>query len=537
MPEQPLQHIDRRRGPPRLIALAPLTGLLLTLILLLADMIPLGIPGEWVWPRQPLPADVAELADRLFWPFLAGMLLVGAAIFGELEFSLVRLNRLQRTIHLLLLTVSTLLWHSAVLQSSASPHRELRPLWILYDRSASGYYLRALEDRRPLRQFLAEYESEAAKGDVLHAGTHPPGLLLLNRAALAAARSSRFSGLINTAISLQPVDAVDAFRRVETEAGLAPRLTDQQLAALALTSFGSLVICSCLPLAVYLLLSQFVSSRDAWRSAALAAVIPCIDLFQPRSDVLYPVLSILLLALLSGSLLPHRLITRIGLASAGGMLLFGSLLVSLAHLPTLAAALLFATLYTATQPHRKLAVARTAVSMAFALTTFAGCVIMLQVLTDCSLLRIWQLNLGNHAGFYQQYPRTWWKWLLVNPLEMGLATGLPVMLLVPAAVRRACSSAVGQVSAGRPIGQLCVALTGTWLLLWLSGKNMGEAARLWCFAAPWWMVCLAAPGTGTDQPPMARKSWRVLLFCQSAAGVATTALASGYHLMLGDTAG
>ena len=335
MPEQPLQHIDRRRGPPRLIALAPLTGLLLTLILLLADMIPLGIPGEWVWPRQPLPADVAELADRLFWPFLAGMLLIGAAIFGELEFSLLRLNRLQRTIHLLLLTVSTLLWHSAVLQSSASPHRELRPLWILYDRSASGYYLRALEDRRPLRQFLAEYESEAAKGDVLHAGTHPPGLLLLNRAALAAARSSRFSGLINTAISLQPVDAVDAFRRVETEAGLAPRLTDQQLAALALTSFGSLVICSCLPLAVYLLLRQFVSSRDAWRSAALAAVIPCIDLFQPRSDVLYPVLSILLLALLSGSLLPHRLITRIGLASAGGMLLFGSLLVSLAHLPTL----------------------------------------------------------------------------------------------------------------------------------------------------------------------------------------------------------
>ena len=121
-----------------------------------------------------------------------------------------------------------------------------------------------------------------------------------------------------TAISLQPVDAVDAFRRVETEAGLAPRLTDQQLAALALTSFGSLVICSCLPLAVYLLLHQFVSSRDAWRSAALAAVIPCIDLFQPRSDVLYPVHSILLLALLIGSLL-HLALEILELA---GQLLF-----------------------------------------------------------------------------------------------------------------------------------------------------------------------------------------------------------------------
>ena len=527
---------DNRRGPPKFAAVAPLAGLLLTLFVLLADLIPLGVPGEWVWSRQALPQNGSELADRLFWPLLAGLLLVGAAVFGELEFSNLRLNRIQCGIHLLLLTASTFIWHAAVLQSAASPQRELRPLWVLYDRSASGYFLRALEDRRPLRQFLAEYESEAAKGDVLNAGTHPAGLLLLNRAALSAARSSGsvLAAVASAAVSLQPSDALDAFRLVETEAAIAPRLTDSQLAALALTSVSSLLVCSLLPLTVYLLTRQFVPRRDAWRSAALAAVIPCIDMFQPRSDVLYPVSCLLLLTLLTGSLLSKGLLTRLTLAASGGIFLAACLVVSLAHLPTLVAAISFAVLWSCSQPDWKQAVSRMLLSVGIACTSFILCVLLLQWLTDCSLPRIWSLNLSNHAGFYLQYPRTWWKWLPVNLAEMALATGLPVMLLVPAAVQRALRAVSNPGSAARPAGLLCLALTTTWCLLWLSGKNMGEAARLWCFAAPWWLVCLAAPTDEMAQAPLKRSVWRMLLICQLLACAATTAMVSGYHLMQAD---
>ncbi len=529
----------RRRGPPEFAAVAPLVGLLLTLFVLMADVIPLGVPGEWVWSRQPLPVDDAALTDRLFWPLLAGLLLIGAAIFGEVELSNLRLNRIQCVIHLILLTGSTLLWHAAVLQSASSPHRELRPLWVLYDRSASGYFLRALEDRRPLPQFLAEYESEAAQGDVLHAGTHPPGLLLLNRAALAAARSpgSGFGRLAAAAVSLQPSEAVDAFRLVETEAAIAPRLTDPQLAALAITSLGSLMICSLLPVAVYLLTSRFVPRRDAWRSAALAAVIPCIDMFQPRSDVLYPTSSLLLLTLLTGSLLQNRMLPRLTLAASGGMLLAGCLTISLAHLPTVAAALLFAVLHTLAQQEWRAGLRQTLISITTTTAAFLSCVLLLQWLTDCSLPRIWRLNLSNHAGFYLQYPRTWWKWLPVNVAEMSLATGLPAMLLVPAALKRALQSVTGSSAAARPAGLLCLALATTWCLLWLSGKNMGEAARLWCFAAPWWLVCLAAPAGNSGQAPLKRSNWRMLLVCQLLACLATTALVSGYHLLQTDIPG
>jgi len=530
---------DNRRGPPKFSAVAPLAGLLLTLFVLLADLIPLGIPGEWVWSRQSLPQDGSELADRLFWPLLAGLLLFGVAVFGELEISNLRLNRIQCGIHLLLLTVSTFIWHAAVLQSAASPQRELRPLWVLYDRSASGYFLRALEDRRPLRQFVLEYESEAAKGDVLHAGTHPPGLLLLNRAALSAARSSSsvLAAVASAAVSLQPADALDAFRRVEMEAAIAPRLTDSQLAALALTSAGSLLVCSLLPLTIFLLTRQFVPRRDAWRSAALAAVIPCIDMFQPRSDVLYPVSCLLLLTLLTGSLLSKGLLTRLMLATSGGVWLAACLVISLAHLPTLVAAIVFAALWTCSQPDWRQAVRRMLLSVGFACTSFIICVLLVQWLTNCSLPRIWRLNLGNHAGFYLQYPRTWWKWLPVNLAEMALATGLPAVLLVPAALQRAIRAARGDSVRARPAGLLCLALTATWCLLWLSGKNMGEAARLWCFAAPWWLVCLAAPTDEAAQAPLKRSVWRILFICQLLACAATTALVSGYHLMQADLPG
>ncbi|MFN5627139.1 MAG: hypothetical protein ACK5DM_24540, partial [Planctomyces sp.] len=92
----------RRRGPPEFAAIAPLAGLLLTLFVFVADVIPLGVPGEWVWSRQPLPQDGAELADRLFWPLLAGLLLIAVAMFGELELSRPRLTRIQCVMHLIL---------------------------------------------------------------------------------------------------------------------------------------------------------------------------------------------------------------------------------------------------------------------------------------------------------------------------------------------------------------------------------------------------------------------------------------------------
>src|SRR4029079_13506910 len=82
--------------------------------------------------------------------------------------------------------------------------------------------------------------------------------------------------------------------------------------------------------------------------------------------------------------------------------------------------------------------------------------------------------------------RTYWKWLLINPLEFAIAAGLPLAVLAAwSLIRTARRTPVS------PCGQV-----GAWLitiaLLWISGKNMGEAARLWIILMPF-LVWILGP--------------------------------------------
>ncbi|MBT4867437.1 MAG: hypothetical protein HON53_20220 [Planctomycetaceae bacterium] len=105
-----------------------------------------------------------------------------------------------------------------------------------------------------------------------------------------------------------------------------------------------------------------------------------------------------------------------------------------------------------------------------------------------NLFNVWRWNVVNHSAFYDQFDRSYWKWVLVNPLELSLAVGLPVILLAIAGCRRAMQQS-GNWRASR-LGP-CVCCMTTIGLLWLSGKNSGEAARLWLFLMPW-LIWLAA---------------------------------------------
>jgi hypothetical protein len=113
---------------------------------------------------------------------------------------------------------------------------------------------------------------------------------------------------------------------------------------------------------------------------------------------------------------------------------------------------------------------------------FGGTTALLSTGLGCSLPTIWWWNYRNHAGFYSQYPRTWWKWLVENPLELAWAAGLPLAWT---------ALAEGWRSVRKLDWSLPLAAFGlTWGLLWLSGKNRGEAARLWLFLMP--LLCWIA---------------------------------------------
>jgi hypothetical protein len=83
-----------------------------------------------------------------------------------------------------------------------------------------------------------------------------------------------------------------------------------------------------------------------------------------------------------------------------------------------------------------------------------------------------------------------------------------------------------------------VALFSVWLLLLLSGKNQGEAARLWTFVTPW-VAIAAAPllvvgggmsggGGAPRQAGGASVVWLLLLAAQLTTCAVTTARVTGY---------
>ncbi|MEX0585057.1 MAG: hypothetical protein WD176_00335, partial [Pirellulales bacterium] len=151
---------------------------------------------------------------------------------------------------------------------------------------------------------------------------------------------------------------------------------------------------------------------------------------------------------------------------------------------------------------------------------------------DLNLPRVWSWNVANHALFYEHNVRTWWKWLLINPVEAGLAAGGPLALVaIVGAVR----------SRGTRLFPLVAATAVVWGLLWISGKNMGEAARLWLLFQPWVVVAAAGAlgdrrGVGLDPAGQAaglnlaarKYAWFALLAVQAIACIATVTRVDGF---------
>ena len=164
------------------------------------------------------------------------------------------------------------------------------------------------------------------------------------------------------------------------------------------------------------------------------------------------------------------------------------------------------------------------------LATIVACCVAWNVSTDCNIFNVWRLNLTNHAGFYEQFQRTWYKWLLVNPVELMLAVGLPVFVLAMLGARQAfCDfrNRADSSSTERNLPAFLLATTLVLMALWLSGKNQGEAARLWCFLTPWIVVSggrLLLMNRVEPNP----KLWRALLVLQIAASIATVSFVSGF---------
>lgn len=505
-----------------------------TLIVLLCRRIPLGIPDEWTWHRHSFPENLLELTDRFLLPVIFG----GGLVFfcRRVDRRIGRSTQLARAVFLMILCASSFFWIRLAMNAASTPHRELRPLWVLYDKYASGYFYEAAFHIESPRQLLSAYEERVSGGDVLHEGTHPPGLFLASRWAIETAK--RFPDPGDLATFLQPRDTLRVFRMAETETGMERPLTGTELSGLCLLSVTSLLITSLAPLAVYGIMTFLTGPRSAWRSAALTLTIPSVAVFAPRSDVVYATsASVLLLLIVHTVISTSRWKTAV-LSVLTACMTLVCLLFSLAHLPVLVAGGIFGvlTFWQSGNGMRRRLVARLLLSV----SCFAAAVIAFSLLTECALWRVWRWNLHNHSGFYLQFPRTRWKWMLECPVELAFAAGLPLTLLAIRNVAGILPLFFQSLRENRGAGDsltpqtqramLVFSLSVTWAMLWLSGKNMGEAARLWCFLCPWLAIVSGQSSSESEASTGATESdtWNTVLVAQLIVSVATAGTVSGY---------
>lgn len=347
------------------------------------------------------------------------------------------------------------------------------------------------------------------EGDVLHVGTHPPGLFLVFHGLIGLCQHSGWLGPVLDAT--QPASFREACDVIADNA----RLTGQPLLptdrrVLWLCTLSVLVAAGLSVVPLYFLIAWSHDPVTAWRTAALWPAIPALAVFVPKADVAYALIGLLITWAWWWAI--HRKSLVGGFLT--GLLAWCGLMTSLAFLPVV----LFTVIVRWTSilrdrsqsaagtngteppqeargvewPHSRRDQLKQAIlahpPLPLVGAGLAGFLIPTIALGWCfriNLFVVWWWNYRNHAGFYAEYPRTYWKWLLENPIELAFAGGWPVTFLAIAAL--GCSLRTGRLLSHPP----AIAVVLVWGSLWLTGKNSSEAARLWIVFLPW-LAWLAA---------------------------------------------
>ena len=464
----------------RVFWLTAIAGVLLSIYVFLGSTIPLGISGEWEWPREKF--SLEEGVNLL----LIGLVVTLPVSLGWWGFVRWGANRIETSSQRGSLLLALMLVGSWLLLNvfQMLPGQTAFPKsWVLYYPNMSGYYHLARYEIDSTEHFLETYEERMAEGDVLHIGTHPPGLFLVNRAFWNFCHSSpALSDAINRLMSQSTQDQFEQLEQSQRAAGNIVTEADRAAIWLSMLLTGFVAVGTILPL--FLLMCRFVSRETAWLTAAFWPLIPALSIFLPKSDTLFPCLAVWFLYLWVSA----EETRSFGRAVLAGVVFWCGSLLSLAIVPIG----LMAGLSSLAKCFNKSLLSseipeggwRAMFStVGFSLGAFLTLTIALRFAYDINLFGVWLWNYRNHAAFYDQFTRTYSQWLWVNPVETFFAVGAPLTVA-------ALFGGISTLRSGRSAPHLLWACTLVWAILWISGKNSGEAARLWLVFYP--VICLWA---------------------------------------------
>lgn len=497
-----------------------------TITLLWWTEIPLGIPGEWTWPR------IAYTPEHVFGWIIAGMVSVPFYLFFWIGSGRIgRVDWFEKSFWLTGAFVCACVWIWFAEAANPVPLGHSRDPLVVYYPRTSGYFYEAKTDRRELGQFLAEYEAEIKKGDYLHIGTHPPGLTILLRGLRVVCLSP---GVRNFLISIETESIRLAFNEMLLPSA---RISATDRAAIHLWILLVNMMAALTLIPMFFLGRAYFDDVAAWRCIAFWPLVPSLCIFLPKSDVLFPAFAVGMICLWNCSLTAKHMATKIVTGLIAGGLFFVSIMMSLAFLTiaVMAGVLFLLHAFEDGVPgiHKRLSGLSIAVISAG--LAFLASTVIFSTMGQINLPEVWYLNYQNHGRFYDFNDRTYFVWLLVNPMELMFAVGLPVVFLTVTSTIRNRSGLKCHMS-------LMLPWLIVWGILWITGKNMGEGARLWNLLLPF--VVLSTAGnwasrnnenssvtepspTSHSQPMM---TWGLALAIQIVVCLATATRIDGFDL-------
>jgi len=456
-----------------MLASALLVAILIAVVA--SGRVPLGVPGEWEWLRvRGAPSVVGVL--------LAFLAVLGYCVYAALGFRSLGVPSavgFRESVWLAGLMALSALVQFFIPMAAPDEYDLTKWAYVHYFRGSTGYYQvakdEAMED--PWK-FLANYPTWIENQDSLHIGTHPPGLIALQCALIGT--MERHPSAADLLVSSMPPSIHEAFRQLEAMNRRPIPRADR--AAIFAASLLTLLACSVTVAPLYLLAREGLAPQVAWAAAAVWPLGASVNLFQPGADAAYPFLSALALALaawsarLRGSSGGPTVASAFMAVGAGLVLAFG-MAFTLAFLPI---GLIGALVILAT---RHLSWWRKSQLIGWVGLGFLGLAGVGWLATGADPAVVWVWNLRHHARFYVEYPRSYFAWLLVNPIELAVAIGLPAVVW----------SLVGFIGDRRYVPRASWCALGVLVLVNLTGRNMGEVARLWMLFIP---PLLLAAGVG-----------------------------------------
>jgi methylthioxylose transferase len=447
-----------------------------TVLAVASRRVPLGVPGEWEWLRVKFP-------PVWIWLGLGGLAVVAYAGFVAVGFKAIatRSSRRVEAAWLAGLAAAAVAIQVTIPLGAASGYDHSKWAAANYLPGSAGYFKIARQQalRDPWR-FLEDYPRWIEDQDSLHIGTHPPGLIAVQCFLIRVMDSQ--PSIADLLLDHMPA-AVDQGFRAFADRDPQP-LSRADRAALYATALLTLFACALTVVPLYLLARVALPARAAWAAAALWPLVPAANLFQPVADTAYPLPSTSALALAAWSAWlfarsgrPARVAVLLAIAS-GTVMAFG-MFFTLAFLPVgLIVALVVASQRALSWRSRGLVIG--AVGLGFTMVILCG---WASLGANPFVIGWW--NLHHHARFYDEYPRTYWLWLVVNPVELAIALGLPAVVWFLSGLFS---------PRGMPVSVWATILV--LVLTNLTGRNMGEVARLWLLYLP---PLLVGAGYGFDR--------------------------------------